>query len=296
MAYLSLHDINQLDLVDFLSSLGYQPATVKGDSYWYLSPLPGRSENTPSFKVNRKINCWWDFGTGEGSTLADFAIRYYDCTIHDLREKLSGPSTTIRDVPPHHSIRHKNAGKVLTVLNTFPIRSYHLLRYLWERRIPIGVAQKYCVEAQYTFGPKAYYAVGFPCDAGGYELRNRYHKYSTSPKSPTLISRQSKDLAIFEGFFNMLTYITFSDLPDKDLPDLLVLNSAPFFESYTPLMDSYRQKHLFLDNDPTGDKYTKMALDKRCGYIDHRPLYKAYNDLNQWACSIGTATPPPLPG
>ena len=34
------------------------------DRYWYLSPL--RNERTPSFKVNDRINEWYDFGEATG--------------------------------------------------------------------------------------------------------------------------------------------------------------------------------------------------------------------------------------
>ena len=91
MAPMSLEEINRQDIVDYLATLGIEPKKVNGQNYWYLSPLPGRNEKTPSFKVNRKLNRWWDFGTGEGSTLIDFGIRYYNCTIHEFLEKFSGP-------------------------------------------------------------------------------------------------------------------------------------------------------------------------------------------------------------
>ncbi len=45
-------DANQLDIVNFLGNLGFDPAKVNGSDYWYLSPL--RREQTASFKVNRK--------------------------------------------------------------------------------------------------------------------------------------------------------------------------------------------------------------------------------------------------
>lgn len=294
MVTLSLDDINKLDIVDFLASIGIEPKKVSGHNYWYLSPLPDRTEKTPSFKVNRKLNRWWDFGIGEGSTLVDFGIRYYNCTIRELKEKLSGPALSPRNVPQHNPTADVDAEQEIEILHTYPIRSFYLIRYLWERRISLDVARQYCVEAQYTFGPKPYYAIGFRSDAGGYELRNKYHKYSTRPKGPTHITTPSNDLAIFEGFFDLLTFVTFIDIPHTVLPDLLVLNSASFFEAAIPLMDTYRNKHLFLDNDRTSDKFTKMALAKKKGFIDHRSLYTGYNDLNQWACNVGKAFIPPL--
>lgn len=60
MKKLSCAEARQFDLVDYLASLGYQPQKVKGADYWYLSPL--REERTPSFKVNRGKNIWYDHG------------------------------------------------------------------------------------------------------------------------------------------------------------------------------------------------------------------------------------------
>lgn len=54
----------QISLVDFLASMEFHPARVRGYKLWYLSPF--RSESKPSFKVNVEINLWYDFGEGIG--------------------------------------------------------------------------------------------------------------------------------------------------------------------------------------------------------------------------------------
>ncbi len=69
---LSIEEARQTDMVDYLSKLGYEPAKVRGINYWYLSPL--REERTPSFKINRKLNRWYDHGLGKGGNIIDFAI------------------------------------------------------------------------------------------------------------------------------------------------------------------------------------------------------------------------------
>ena len=53
-------EANQIDLVDYLYSLGYQTEKIRGNDYWYLSPL--RDEKEASFKINRKKNVWYDHG------------------------------------------------------------------------------------------------------------------------------------------------------------------------------------------------------------------------------------------
>jgi DNA primase len=68
----SCTEARQMDIVSYLSTLGYEPAKIRNFDYWYLSPL--RSEKTPSFKVNRKLNLWYDHGIGKGGNVIDFAI------------------------------------------------------------------------------------------------------------------------------------------------------------------------------------------------------------------------------
>ncbi len=38
---------NEIDLVDYLQNAGQRPLKIRGNDYWYLSPL--REEKTPSF-------------------------------------------------------------------------------------------------------------------------------------------------------------------------------------------------------------------------------------------------------
>jgi hypothetical protein len=296
MAYLTLDEINHLDIVDFLSKHGYQPKKISGRSWWYLSMLPGRFESTPSFKVNRGKNKWIDFGyDGREHSLVDLGVLLFNCTIRELVIQLSGPGASLPPVSQSALPADSDETRKLEVVRTYALRSEYLIRYLWERRIPILVARKFCSEAEYTFDQKTfYYAVAFPSDAGGFNLRNKYHKYSSSPKSPTYFCNGSKDLAVFEGFFDMLTFVALLNCPHYHLPDLLVLNGASFFSAFVWLMDTYDTKHLFLDNDPTGDILTQAALARKNGYVDHRLLYRGYRDLNLWACRVGTACPAQL--
>lgn len=74
-------------MVDYLASLGHHAKKIKGDDYWYLSPL--REERTPSFKIKRNSNIWYDHGTGEGGTLIDFGMRFHKLDIKGFLELLA---------------------------------------------------------------------------------------------------------------------------------------------------------------------------------------------------------------
>src|SRR4051812_44197306 len=84
----SLVDAKQIDMVDYLCSIGHTPTKIRNFDYWYLSPLG--KEETASFKINRKLNCWYDHGIGNGGNLIDFAILYYNCTISEFLRQVKG--------------------------------------------------------------------------------------------------------------------------------------------------------------------------------------------------------------
>jgi DNA primase len=81
----SLEEVKNTDIVEYLSSLSFNPAKVRRNDYWYPSPF--RNETTPSFKVNRNINRWYDFGEGKGGNLVDFGIQYHKCTVSELLKR-----------------------------------------------------------------------------------------------------------------------------------------------------------------------------------------------------------------
>ena len=62
-------EAKRIRIVDYLRLLGHEPVKVRGGQYWYLSPL--RKEDTPSFKVNDRLNEWYDFGLSEGGSIIE---------------------------------------------------------------------------------------------------------------------------------------------------------------------------------------------------------------------------------
>jgi hypothetical protein len=283
---MTIEKAKEIDLVDYLATLGHHPTKVSSPHYWYLSPL--REERTPSFKVNRHLNRWYDFADGKGGNLVDFGILYHQCSISELLQKLSGP-----EIPQEKHLIHahqvEDAGqKPIEILTTHLISSYPLIKYLQSRRINENIANKYCHEVRYKRGGNIYYAIGFKNDRGGYELRNEKFKGGSAPKDVTTLSNGGKDLAVFEGFFDFLSFQTLNRNQDAADRNFLILNSASFFEKSLPFMQEHRRVHLFLDTDKTGEKYTlqALALDKE-KFTDERRLYRQYKDLNDWLMHPG---------
>lgn len=269
-------EANTKDIVDYLNSLGYQPEKIRNQNYWYKSPL--RNEKTASFKVDRKLNRWYDFGTGRGGTLIDFATLYHDCNVREFLDILNGFVGSLKSFTPTPELMVQHAK--ITITGEHVLSSIPLLRYLQDRRINGGIADRFCKEVNYRIDDKSYYAIGFKNDQGGYELRNRYFKGNSHPKGVTTIKKGSLQVSVFEGFFDFLSYCTMdlkSTLPETDF---LILNSLSFFEKSLESLLAYDKIHLFLNNDKAGQNCSHQACSTDKKFIDESELYKNYNDLN----------------
>jgi hypothetical protein len=281
-------DIKRIDLVDYLATLGYEPVRVRNDDYWYLSPL--RTERTASFKVNRRINCWYDHGMGKGGGLIDFAMEYEGCTIGELMQRLQG----------HLSIQPRNfgrlhAGKVslkntIHITQVVPLHSFALIEYLTQRRIPIQLANRYCQELQYTIRGKSYFGIGFRNDSGGYEIRNPYFKGGNSPKDITHISHDADTVDVFEGFMDFLSFQAIRQQTAAPLHDAVILNSLALFERARPFMERHEKICLFLDRDGAGMRCSRYAQSLSVRYRDESALYAGRKDLNEWLADFGHST------
>lgn len=285
---------NQIDLVEYLERLGYKPAKISNNDYWYLSPL--RDEKTASFKVNRSKNVWYDHAVGKGGTLVDFGKLYFQCTIKDFLSKLENEKGISVSFHPHiNSIAGEkkelsNQSSKITILGSSEINSHLLRSYLNSRQIPLEIANQFCREIRFELYGKKHLAIGFQNPGGGYELRNHYFKGSSSPKEPRLINQnKEKELAVFEGFFSFLSLQTLQQSKAKfpiELPELhtdsLVLNSLSFFEKSRGLMEKYVAIHLFLDRDKMGQQRTQQALKWSDKYQDQSKYYQRFKDLNEF--------------
>ena len=290
---------NQIDMVDYLSSLGFQPTSVRGNDYWYLSPF--RNEKIASFKILRSKNVWYDHGIGTGGGLIEFVRQFYHSDVSEALEKILSfqPQLNLKNSvyrPPLHLhenslINYKDASQtaIKIIAAKQPVLEPWLCRYLKQRRIEKSVANKYCYEVEFTNGEneKIFKAIGFKNNAGGYELRNEYFKGSSSPKYISYFGNEADNITVFEGFFDFMSYQSLHQNQDQLLTNFLVLNSTSFFQRSLLLMEKHDAIHLYLDNDLTGKRWTDLALKRSLKFKDESSLYKGYKDINDWMVNFG---------
>jgi DNA primase len=280
--------LREIDMVEFLAALGYQPEYIKRDTdYWYLSPL--RNEGKASFKINRQMNRWYDHGMGKGGNLIDFGILYFKCSIKELLERFDSDLSHFQ-IPTHEPLAWENKNDEeykIKIISERELYAYPLIHYLQERNIPLSIATQFCKEVTYDLDGHSYYGIGFKNNAGGFEIRNPYYKCSSSPKDITTIKNGSEEVHIFEGFMDFLSFKTLHQHDVLNTVDYVILNGAAMFERARAVLSAYPVKKLWLDRDTTGIAYTKYALSLQENYQDESKLYANYKDLNDWLKHTG---------
>ena len=277
---MQLHDIKQIPIVDYLAQTGYKPKLTKGVNYWYCSPL--RSELTPSFKVNVERNQWYDFGTGDHGDIIDLVCALQHCSTAEAMRRLSAlkgvrlaPSFSFGGITPLRS-----QAPSMELISVQAVKHPKLLLYLTERGLQPSDASPFLSEIYYKVSEKCFFALGFPNDAGGWELRNPYFKGCFAPKAiSTIKGTDSHKLQLFEGFMDFLSW---RKLHPEVQDDSIILNSLNLLPKLIPSLHAYTMIESLLDNDEAGDRATKQLFDAGLPVKDIRACYAPYKDINEY--------------
>ena len=277
---MQLHDIKQVSIVDYLAQTGYKPKLIKGVNYWYCSPL--RSELTPSFKVNAERNQWYDFGTGDHGDIIDLVCALQHCSTAEAMRRLAAlkgvrlaPSFSFGGITP---VRPQAPS--MELISVQAVKHPKLLLYLSERGLQSSDASPFLSEVYYRVSEKCFFALGFPNDAGGWELRNPYFKGCFVPKAiSTIKGTDSHKLQLFEGFMDFLSW---RKLHPEEQADSIILNSLTLLPKLIPTLHPYPIIESLLDNDEAGDRATKQLFDAGLPVKDMRACYAPYKDINEY--------------
>lgn len=272
---IDIQQIKQISIRDYLEQRGIEPKQQNPRYGLYLSPL--RGENTPSFKVDYTQNLWYDFGLGAGGSIIDLVMRLERCDFAQAVRSLGNSERIpiIALAPPSVLL----TVPALRILSDAPLRHAALLDYLWRRGIVTDIARAYCREVRYAIHGRKYFAIGFPNDIGGWELRSERFKGCASPKQITTIDNRSDTAIVFEGFMDFLSYLSMKR-PNRLRIDAVVLNSVVNLSKAIPFLDRHSTIHAFFDNDEAGWRAT-AELKRSCPHsivVDQSYFYRAHKD------------------
>ena len=263
---------------------GHFPKKTTEKEAWFLSPF--RSETQASFKVCKIKNRWYDHGMGVGGNVIDLVCKILKCSIKETLAFLSD-SMPINIIEQQHQWDTK-AINIMTGANIKIIKAQEiihpdLIQYLNSRSISLSIAKIYCKEVWYAYKGKQFFAIGLKNSQGGWELRNKIFKNSSSPKSYTYFKRNCNQLVILEGLFDLLSLAVLNETLLKT-SDILILNSIAFIKDIAHHISTYKFVHLYLDNDTAGQNATEYLMNTYKHVIDRSDIYKNHQDLNEKLC------------
>jgi DNA primase len=273
---LSCKSARNICIVKTLAKLGHFPTRTSEKEAWFLSPL--RSETQASFSVSLIKNLWFDFGLGIGGNTIDLIMLIKSWSVRETLKFLKGNMSSLSFSPP--DIEPISKEPEISILDVQIIHLKALIDYLNSRNIPYEIGRKYCRQVWYRCKGKRFFALGLENYKRGWELRNKYFKTSSRPKTFSFFERQSKQLIITEGMFDFLSLATI----DEDLvqnSDCIILNSLAFLQRIKMLIPKYEKVLLYLDNDPAGKKAAGSLLNQFQNVTDCSNSYCDYIDLNE---------------
>lgn len=279
---MNIEKAKQIPIEMVLQKMNYTPSKINGFDTWFLSPF--RDEKTPSFKVNTKINRWYDHGLQKGGNLIDFVSIKFNYTISEVLNFLNNYSDeTIFSFQKQKNIESVTNETIseIKITKVIEIQHYALKQYLENRTINIYEDEPNLKELHYTLKGKNYFAIAFQNNSLGYELRSKYTKICIGKKDITLIKKNSNKLLVFEGFMDYLSYKN-NRLFNSENLDFLILNSLAMINKCAEILLKYNEVELYLDNDMPGKNYTEETLKKYKNCVDKSIIYLEYKDLNEY--------------
>ena len=265
----------------------------KTSAGWFLYRCSWREDNHPSLNVTPNGKVWHDLATGAKGGIIELVMACLNtgdlsrvCAEFDSSSSFS-LSSRVFDCEKKEEVE-------TTAFYSFslvPLQSRGLYAYLTKRRINTNIARQFLQEAHYSFLPKNdgkfLYALAYPNDKGGCELRSEYYKGGTSPKGiSTHLGKENVPTVVFEGFFDMLSFAT---LCGEVRHNYIVLNSIVNAPAAIEVLRSISGKvYLCLDNDEGGEKSTRQMLEALPSAVDIRNRFAPAKDVNEYLCKTTT--------
>jgi hypothetical protein len=307
---------NQVSIRNYLSSIGISPVSSNKRSSLYLAPY--REDKHPSLKVSHQENLWIDYGNdNKGGTLIDLVLKLHPhfnvsdaikaierstqsffsfhqqeaLTYLDPSSKQQiaiGKKPTAND-QPQTAISQKLidkdkkpiANSRICIHRIRPLGHHPAINnYITSRGIQLETAKPYISEIYFTVNGQTYFGIGNKNDSG-WSIRNKYWKGCTAQGYSHYINAGSnpQSLAIFEGIFDLLSYLELRSQKVK-AGDFLVLNSLVNLKKASSILVAYKTIDLYLDHDEAGRRATQHIMHQFPGARDDSGFYCSFKDLN----------------
>lgn len=257
----------------------------KTSSGWHVYRCPWKTDTHPSLTVSPDGKVWRDLSTGaEGGIIELVMACLNTCDFKQVCAAFDSSSFSLSKTLDGKKEKDLECGR-FAFFSVMPLQSKGLYAYLTKRRINTSIARHFLQEAHYSFQERTdgsyLYALAYPNEKGGCELRSEFYKGGTSPKGITThLGQENAPTVVFEGFMDMLSWVT---MTGKVKHNLVVMNSVVNKEETVDMLRSISGTiYLCLDNDKAGEEATAFIKNALPSAIDYRSHYADHKDVNEF--------------
>jgi 5S rRNA maturation endonuclease (ribonuclease M5) len=271
---------------------------VKKTSRGYLARCPWKEDKNPSLTVTLDGKGWHDLSDGSHGNLIDMVQRCLNTTDFSRVCAAFGTVTPFSFHQPRIFDKGKEKDNGFAFCDIVPLQNRVLYAYLGARCINTIIAKRFLKEAHYGFeireDGRYLFALAYGNDIGGYELRGAPNKANAdgfkggmAPKGITThLGRENAATVVFEGFMDMLSWVTMTDGVKHNL---IVMNSVTNKEETVEVLRSISGTiYLCLDNDKAGEEATRQMLEALPSAVDIRSRFAPAKDVNEYLCKTTT--------
>ena len=264
----------------------------KTSAGWFLYRCPWKKDIHPSLNVSPNGKVWIDKSTGDKGGIIELAQSCLNTK--DLRAvcaEFASSSFSLSKSLDYQKEKDLECSRFVS-FNVVPLQSCGLYAYLHRRKVSIDIAKQFLQEAHYSFQERTdgryLFALAYPNDLGGYELRGAPYtgnpdgfKGCTAPKGMTThFGLENAPTVVFEGFMDMLSFATLCRGANHNY---VVLNSTVNTPAGIEVLKEQSGKiYLALDNDESGEDATRQMLDALPSAIDIRSRFAPAKDVNEY--------------
>ena len=267
-------EAKNISIREVLESFSLFPSKENSRTAFYFAL--DREEKTPSLSVDFIKNTAFDFGTGKSYDIISIVQTMKRCSVSDALKYLEQFNFSFQK----QNLKLENLPKGYEIIDVKEIQHPALIHYLKSRNVEDQ--KKWVEEIHYRMNDKNYFGIGFKNDSGGYEIRNAYSKICLDKKDITSIKNDSKDVRIFEGFFDFLSFKKVENYLEKETSDYIILNSVSMIHKIKNEIGNYKNIELYFDNDEAGTRAVEIIKNDLKNAEDCRVLYSDFKDLNDW--------------
>lgn len=283
---LTIEEAKSIPLEDILAKYGFRPKYQNSKRLSYASPF--REETKPSFFVYPGSNRFADYGESQKSFDGIDLIQRLDPSVNNFSEAMLKLSD-FKGLSYSREVSNELAAKEnpFDIVKVGPLENRALLNYFVnERKIDAAVAKSELKEVFFrpagTNG-KPWFSGALETDSNGLIGRNKYKKTVISGNDISSRFSGNKNLAVFEGMTDYLTFRTANK--NHNEYDYLILNSTSFasrgIDKIKSSGNEYEKINGFFDFSGKTEVDVLFA-ESFDNYVSHKGVYIGYDDLNEW--------------